>query len=224
MAITRYWGEMSVSEIAIGMASIASNARRLLRDARSLHASSAYSSAIALSILSVEESGKSFFLRKMLIADNAREFKDLWKGFRTHTLKNKNLHFADLLASEEVDVDRFVARLLNPGTASTNFENIKQLGLYADCYQTTGWHSPHDEASDVSEFLLASAERLLIDPPTEEELELHARHFRQAKLSGNTVDALTKAVHCIREEAAQRGLRSGEPRGMDLSKIGDRLA
>ncbi|GGO80954.1 hypothetical protein GCM10011348_18840 [Marinobacterium nitratireducens] len=56
-----------------------------------LFESARYPSALALAILSIEESGKAFILRSLSLAHDGKELKEGWRKYRSH--KDKNTHW-----------------------------------------------------------------------------------------------------------------------------------
>jgi len=65
------------------------NAERLAKDARLLFDNERYASSLALSILSIEESGKCRILRELALARDDKELRECWREYRSHTKKNQ---------------------------------------------------------------------------------------------------------------------------------------
>jgi AbiV family abortive infection protein len=88
-----YAGPLSLSEIVEGMNAAEHNAARLFKDAESLLSIGSYASALALAILSIEESGKVIVLRDLSTAPDVAETKRVWKEFRSHVKRTELGYF-----------------------------------------------------------------------------------------------------------------------------------
>jgi AbiV family abortive infection protein len=90
-------GELTPAQISEGMTRALENAARLAEDADTLLKAERLSSAVALAILSIEESGKVAILRQMSTAFEDKEWAALWKAYRSHTKKNTLWIFGELI-------------------------------------------------------------------------------------------------------------------------------
>ena len=95
------------AQIAEGMNAANNNARRLIEDAEILFNLNCFPSALSLSILSIEESGKVSILRELALAKNGEQVKEAWKAYRSHTKKNVMWLFPHLAASGANKLEEF---------------------------------------------------------------------------------------------------------------------
>ncbi|MBI2058899.1 MAG: AbiV family abortive infection protein [Nitrospirae bacterium] len=96
--LTQHRGELSLAMIAEGINAARANARRLLDDAKTLQDAGRTHSAVALAILSIEESGKISILRQMVLCESETEWRHAWKDYRSHTSKNTAWILGELAA------------------------------------------------------------------------------------------------------------------------------
>ena len=99
--LSQHRGPISLAMIAEGMNSARVNARRLFEDASTLHEAGRTPSALALAILSIEESGKISILRQMVLCETEEEWRKAWKDYRSHTSKNTAWILGELAARSE---------------------------------------------------------------------------------------------------------------------------
>ncbi len=85
--LAQWKNTLKPAQIAEGMNAANNNARRLIEDAEILFNLNRFPSALSLSILSIEESGKVSILRELALAKNGDQVKEAWKAYRSHTKK-----------------------------------------------------------------------------------------------------------------------------------------
>jgi AbiV family abortive infection protein len=169
--------------IAEGMNAARQNAKRLFKDASVLQEAGRTHSAVALAILSIEESGKISILRKMVLCVSDDEWRQAWKDYRSHTSKNVAWIVGELVAKGAKTLDE-LRQIADPDSDHPNvLDNLKQLCLYTDCVNNSKWTSP--EAMDMNElepYLLMMAKGLIKRfDVTEKELQLWRLHVLPAK-------------------------------------------
>ena len=82
-----------------GMIACAANSKKLAADANRLYARRRYSTAAALAIMSLEESGKVLLLSVALsetLRGNSPDWNEFWKAWRSHKLKDMSASVLDL--------------------------------------------------------------------------------------------------------------------------------
>jgi AbiV family abortive infection protein len=177
--LTQHRGQLTAEQIAEGMTRALKNAARLATDAALLLENDRVPSAVALAILSIEESGKVSILRQMVIAEDANELKKLWKEYRSHTRKNFLWIFGELVQSGARTLDE-LRPLVDPESNHPDIlEQIKQLCIYTDCFTLSKWSSPEDaEVRDLAPYLVKMAQ-ILGKPKavSHEEIRLWRKHL-----------------------------------------------
>ena len=171
----KFVGPLSVDDVLQGMRLAIENAALLLSDARRLHDAGRFSTAVALAILSIEESGKIAVLRGMT-TDSTDELKRLWKCFRSHRKKNF-LWNAPILAEKGARTLAEIREVIQSEQDHTEaLDYIKQGALYVD-RQEHGWSTPQIVMDSVfSEGIISIAALLLPKLPKKRDLELWKEH------------------------------------------------
>ena len=118
-------------------------------------------SAVALSILSIEESGKVPVLRQMATADGEKEVRDIWKAYRSHIKKNVLWIFGELVAKGGRTLDE-LRGVVDPNSDHPDIlDQLKQLSLYTDCFTKATWTSPQElDLTTLAAYLVKMAQIL----------------------------------------------------------------
>lgn len=181
--LPQFRSPLAPAQIAEGMNRARLNAARLAEDAATLFTAGRLPSAVALSILSIEESGKVALLRQMAIADDGKEWQSLWKAYRSHTKKNTLWIFGELVRQGARDLDS-LRPLADPDSDHPDIlDQLKQLCTYTDCFRNAKWSSPDEvDITAMAPYLLKMAQ-ILGTPKTitTEEVELWRRHLYPVK-------------------------------------------
>lgn len=174
-----YKGKLSFAQIAEGMTAASLNAARLAQDSKLLLDVGRFPTACSLAALSIEESGKVSILRAMSLAGDDTEVKEEWKRYRSHTSKNVQWIFPQLVSEGARKLDDFNSLFDKGAEHSHLLDQIKQLGFYTDCLGNKGNWSIPDEVidSELAEQLVTTANLLSSTSPTSErEIELWVKH------------------------------------------------
>lgn len=174
-----YKGKLSFSQIAKGMTAASENAARLAQDAKLLLDAGRHPTACSLAALSIEESGKVSILRAMSLARDVNELKGEWKRYRSHTDKNVQWIFPQLVAEGARRLDDLRPLFDKDAGHQYILDQIKQLGFYTDCLGNKGHWSIPDEVidSELAVQLVSTAELLSsVSPTVEREIELWVEH------------------------------------------------
>ncbi|MET4163812.1 AbiV family abortive infection protein [Marinobacterium sp. MBR-111] len=174
-----YKGKLSFSQIAEGMTAASENAARLAQDAKLLLEAGRLPTACSLAALSIEESGKVSILRAMSLARDDKELKEEWKRYRSHTNKNVQWIFPQLVAEGARRLDDLRPIFDKDAKHPSLLDQVKQLGFYTDCLGNKGHWSIPDEVIDgeLAGQLVSTAELLSSASPTSErEIELWVEH------------------------------------------------
>jgi AbiV family abortive infection protein len=204
--LPQHRGGLSCSQIAAGMNVALANAHRLWSDAALLAEHGRTPSAVALAILSIEESGKVPLLRQLALATDDPERREFWKAYRNHRQKNTLWIFGQLVAKGGRTLED-LRRIVDPDSDHPDtLDNLKQLCLYTDCFIDGKWSSPNDLAiSEIAPYLLTMAEVLSqAREVTSLEVELWQKHLLPVK--GGTFEASKRAVADWYAELQLRGL------------------
>lgn len=174
-----YKGKLSFAQIAEGMTAASLNAARLAQDSQLLLDVGRFPTACSLAALSIEESGKVSILRAMSMASDDTEMKEEWKRYRSHTSKNVQWIFPQLVSEGARKLDDLNSLFDKDAEHPYLLDQIKQLGFYTDCLGNKGNWSIPDEVIDskLAEELVTTANLLASRPPTSErEIELWVKH------------------------------------------------
>ena len=177
--LTQYSGKLNAAHITLGMNAARRNACRLADDAKSLFDIASYSTATALAILSIEESGKESILRGLALAPNAKRRRELWKAYRSHRSKNVAWIIPELFLKGARTLES-LQLASDPSAEHTALLNmLKQISLYTDCLGASHWSEPqHAIDENLSRALVNTADLLARENEvTEREIELWIEHM-----------------------------------------------
>lgn len=204
-------GPLTAAQIAEGMRLALQNAARLAADADSLFKAGRVPSAVALAILSIEESGKVSILRQMAIAEHEKEWLQLWKAYRSHTKKNSVWLFGELVQKGARSLDE-LRPLFDPESDHPDIlDQVKQLCTYTDCFTKAKWSSPEDvQVEKLAPYLVEMA-KVLGRPKAiaAEEIELWRKHLLPVKAA--PMAAKKQAVSAWFQEVKVHGLSDASP-------------
>lgn len=211
-----YKGKLSFLQIAEGMTAALKNAERLALDAKLLLDAGRLPTACSLAALSIEESGKVSILRAMSLARDDSELKDEWKRYRSHTNKNVQWIFPQLVA-EGARKLYDLRPLFDKGAEHPYLlDQVKQLGFYTDCLGNKGHWSIPDEVVDgeLANQLVATAELLSSASSTSErEIELWVEHV--GPVWKKDMNWMKRAVANWYEAMQREGLKPDGENGME---------
>ncbi|MFU1519955.1 AbiV family abortive infection protein [Vreelandella alkaliphila] len=181
--LKQYKGRLSASQIASGINVAIKNSRRLFEDASLLFDNGRYPSALALAILSIEESGKASILRSLSLADDVKELKEGWKRYRSH--KDKNTHWIALdMMLEGARSLEDLSRISDPDSDHPKIlDQLKQVALYTDCLGSAHWSFPEEVVEkDLAAGILRTADIFSRKQNcTEEHISLWVKHMLPVK-------------------------------------------
>jgi AbiV family abortive infection protein len=181
--LSQFRGTLTAEQIAEGMNRALQNASRLAQDAATLFASARLPSSTALSILSIEESGKVALLRQMAISGDQKEWQTNWKAYRSHTKKNLLWILGDLVRQGKTTLED-LNLVADPKSEHPDvLDNLKQLCLYTDCFTSAKWSSPTEiDLEELAPYLLKMAQLLASAKVVNaKEVELWRKHLFPVK-------------------------------------------
>jgi len=176
--LNQYNGTLNAEQIAAGMNVAIRNAKRLADDAVLLLENQRFCSAVALAILSIEESGKLSILRMLASASSAEEAKPCWREYRSHTKKNVMAAFLDLFLEGARRLDQFSPLFDQAADHPHLIDQVKQIALYTDCLGDAHWSEPQEVIDEpLARNVVSTATLLAKDKEiTAREIELWIFH------------------------------------------------
>jgi AbiV family abortive infection protein len=138
----QYNGTITLEEASQGIALAIDNSKLLLKDARLLFDNHSYPRAIALSVLAIEEAGKVYMIKNLLLS--TQRIHSLWKELRNH--KSKNFHWVfPMLKRMGVTDEEVIMSFTNKLSDSAVFlDQLKQICFYTEAIKVNGkcnwWH------------------------------------------------------------------------------------
>lgn len=153
-----YTGKLPLQQIVAGMNAAGKNSQRLFADAQFLFNNGSYPSAVAFSVLSIEEAGKISILRELSLCRDEKEIADTWKRYRSHTNKNPQWILSELVAKGAHLLDD-LRPIFDAGSDHPFIlDQVKQISLYTDCLGKAHWSDPEEVIDkDLAKTLLAIA-------------------------------------------------------------------
>lgn len=194
--LNSYTGKLIPSQIADGINAANRNAIRLFTDAKILFDAERYPSSASLSILSIEESGKSSILRHLCTCCTEKEVLNTWKGYRSHTKKNVLGIFPQKVAEGARKLDDFRSIFDENAEHPYILDQIKQISIYTDCLRKAHWSEPERVIDkQLAESLLFTAKTLTSKTETTtREIELWIQNFSDIDF-GNLSEAKQALLH-----------------------------
>ncbi|OJA63579.1 hypothetical protein BGV68_02750 [Burkholderia ubonensis] len=213
--LDQFRGRLSLEQIAEGMTAAGKNACRLLEDAQLLFENGRYPSALALSILAIEEGGKLPILRRMVTATDDRQLVGLWKEYRSHTKKNVAWMFADLInRTGPTKLEDLRPLFAHNAEHPYILDQLKQIALYTDSLGEAQWSNPTAVVEhELAEAVLGVARYLVkADAVTVRELELWNEHMSEFA-DGTDMEGARRALSQWYAAMQAEGLR---PQGANV--------
>lgn len=183
--LNSYKGILNPSQIADGINASQRNAKRLLADAKILLDAERYPSAAALSILSIEESGKIPILRLLSLSRTNEESLKIWKDYRSHTKKNILWSFPEIFIQGARKLDDFKPVFDNTSEHPYLLDQLKQISFYTDCLGEAHWSEPTAVINKKLATQLISIAEILASTTevSSDEIELWIKNFRNVDFS-----------------------------------------
>ena len=208
MKNVQYRGELNPKTAAEGIKLAYENALSLLSDAELLFQNGRFERCVSLSILAIEESGKSTIIRALLLADDSIRLRKEWKNYRKHTEKNLAWILPDLINNGAKTLED-LKKIFDPKSEHGQIlDDLKQLSFYTDIFSSAKWSSPTkviDKA--LATMIFSSAQAIVkIDRvlTTERELELWVKHLKPVQQM--EINKMKQALTDCYVEAAALGL------------------
>lgn len=177
--LNSYKGWLTAEQVAAGMTAAAENAAGLVADAELLLEKGRFATAVSLSALAIEESGKISILRSIAVAKSEDEVKAYWRDYRSHTRKNASWIFLELFANGARQLEHFKCMFFDDSDHTAMLDNLKQLGFYTDCLGKAHWARPKEVINEALARKIVSATKIMARPTTHStrEVELWIQHI-----------------------------------------------
>ena len=206
--LVQYRGALTSAQVAAGINAARQNSIRLVQDAKVLAELGRFPSALALAILSIEESGKVAILREISYSTDEKALKGAWKHYRSHTSKNVLWTAPDLIRDGAREVSDFAPLFDRSSDHPLVLDQLKQIALYTDCLGTGKWTIPVDVIDrDLTLSIVQVAKTLASEKETTvEEVELWIEVMGPVLRGPAPVPWIRKAFKRWYKEAARRGM------------------
>lgn len=180
LGIHPYRGDLPAEQIVRGMELIDHNSREIIEDAKLLIESGRYARAVALSVIALEESAKkSVLLVLYAVQADDKLRKRVWQEYRSHTSKASFIVRRPAIrgAFEGQNIEEKAQRM------GRLMDLYKQMGLYADSYETDEgvrfWSTPSETfPPDKAKSAVEMISKHLGGGATDETEEEKIREFR----------------------------------------------
>jgi AbiV family abortive infection protein len=204
----QYIGELTPFSAAEGIKRAYENANSLLKDAELLFENGRYERSLSLSVLAIEECGKSAIIRALLLKNDSKELKKEWQNYRKHTAKNLAWILPDLVENGARKLED-LRKIFDPKSEhGYTLDNLKQLSFYTDKFTAEKWSSPAQVVDkELAYGILVIARNMVkIDMvmTSEKELELWIKHLKPVQ--GKGLKEMKDALLDCYSEAASKGL------------------
>jgi AbiV family abortive infection protein len=210
--LDQYKGRLSPEQVAAGMNAAKRNAANLAADARLLLERGRFPTAMALAILSIEESGKCSILRGLSVAGSDSEVSEGWRSYRSHTRKNVLGGLLDAYHGGARKLGDFFDMFADTAERSQLLDNLKQLGFYTDCLGQSHWSEPSEVIGEtVARRAVTTATALATDGEiSTKEIELWVTHLGEVWGTAAMSDGLLRWY----EDMQRQGLAAPGPNAM----------
>lgn len=204
----QYFGKLDSEKAAKGMNLAIKNSQRLLEDSEILFKQDRYSSAVALAILSIEESGKLPILRGLTMEDDDKKIAKKWKSFRNHLQKNNLWILPDLASQGANTFDELKVVYSDEAKHPKTLNALKQISIYTEFVGKAKWTYPDVVITkEIAESMLMIAKILC---PNKEitALELDLRKEYLKPVLKKDINSIKQAIIDLNEALNNHGLNS----------------
>jgi len=209
-----YFGPLTPAQVAEGIQSAVTNAKKLYAEAKLLIEAQHWERAAVLAIQSIKEAAKPRHLRILLLAKTDSELREAWIAYRACDLRELLRLRSNFIRFGSQAIDDDMAPLFEePPYVTQWLASLRQRGLSVDAYDTGWWSKPSTAIGEgVAAKLVRSAESILSSIPptmtTAPALTLFVKHLKPNwRCTGSE---LSKAVWACYLEAQECGLLEGD--------------
>jgi AbiV family abortive infection protein len=162
MRSKQYKGRLDSKSASEGIKLATPNAISLLEDAELLFRHQRFERCVSLSILSIEESGKSRILRGILLTEDPKELNKEWQDYRRHTAKNLAWIVPSLILGGARKLDDLKEMVDPQSDHGQTLEDLKQLSIYTDVFSSKKWSIPSKVIDENLAKMILEFARILI--------------------------------------------------------------
>jgi len=179
----QYKSKLDPKSAAEGIKFANNNATSLLNDAQLLFDNKRYERCVALSILAIEEAGKSSIIRSILLTDDQKELKKEWQNYRRHTEKNSFWIVPELVSKGASQLEDLRLTVDPNSDHGQTLDNLKQLSFYTDIFSSRKWSIPskvidHELAESILSIAKITTKKEEDGLNSEKGLELWIKHLK----------------------------------------------
>lgn len=215
----QFKGQLTPKLAAEGIKLANNNARDLFEDAEILFKNGRIERSVSLSILAIEEAGKSRILKEILLAEDPKQLKEAWQDYRKHTAKNLSWLAPSLFIGGARKLDEFKTAFESSETHGQDIDNIKQLSFYTDIFGKGVWSHPKKAIGEkfarmILEFADVLTKKDSIGIESEKGLELWVKYMKPV-WKEQKMDEMKKAlIECYIEAESQGIIKKGMAKEM----------
>lgn len=214
----QYKGKLDSKSASEGIKLANENAISLLQDAKLLFENKRFERCVSLSILAIEESGKSRIIRGILLTDDPKELKKGWQDYRRHTAKNLSWIVPSLVIGGARRLDD-LKEIFEPNRDhGQTLDNLKQLSFYTDVFSSKKWSIPSDVINEKLAIMILEFAKTLVTDKSDgmdsiKGLDLWIKHMKPDWL--RDMDSMKKAlIKCYTEAEALGIIEKGKAKEM----------
>tara|TARA_R110001583_G_scaffold172696_1_gene326478 strand:- start:316 stop:990 length:675 start_codon:yes stop_codon:yes gene_type:complete len=206
----QFKGQLTPKQAAEGIRLANENARDLYEDAQILYENDRIQRSVSLSILAIEEAGKSRILKEILLIEDSKELKKSWQDYRKHKEKNLSWIVPSLFVGGARKLDEFKNAFESSESHGQDIDNIKQLSFYTDIFGKGIWIHPKKAidkkfARMILEFANILTKKSSISIESEKGLEIWVKHMKPV-WKEQIMSEMKKALIECYEEAETEGI------------------
>jgi AbiV family abortive infection protein len=176
------------------------NAKSLYEDAKLLFENEKYPRAIALAILSIEESGKPSIIRNIILEEDAKEISHLWKSYRKHQDKNSMWIVPELIINGAKTLENLRKVVDSKSDHPQTLDNLKQLCFYSDVFTKGKLSLPINVANKEIAFSILQIAKANIKGTLDnkDSLEIWVKHLKPVWKKG-MIEMKNGLINCYLE-------------------------
>lgn len=214
----QYKGKLDPASASRGIELANLNANSLLNDAQLLFENDRFERSLALSILSIEESGKASIIRSILLTDDHKELKTEWQNYRRHTQKNVAWILPELVKAGTRQLDELRPIVDMDSDHPRILDDLKQLAFYTDIFSARKWIIPSKVVDKALANTFLNIAKVLCKKEggvmtSEQELELWIKHVKPV-WKKDMLSMKQALINCYNEAESLGLMSEGETKKM----------
>ena len=215
----QFKSKLTPKQAAEGIRIAKENASELYEDAKLLFENGRIQRSVSLSILAIEEAGKSRIIKEILLTDDPKELKKHWQNYRKHTEKNLSWITPSLFIGGARKLDELKEAFEEGKNHGDDIENIKQLSFYTDIFGKGVWSSPKDSISEkfgrmILEFAKILTTKDSVGIESEAGLKLWVKHLKPVWNNQKMSEMKCALIECYKEAESKRIIAEGKAQEM----------